>query len=361
MSGHQSTFPPPPPAPPKAISSYPSAPQPFAVGIHGSHGREGRKDYGNRGRGRAFDRGRGRSGHFGFTQSTPSYGNPSLSIDQRRSSLPDVNYNIQTNDYRRSGYPLPSYPPIRLPQFPSNVPQGYEPQKQDLPPNARAPQAVYPANGSDSYQNFNGQYQCTSHDHGHSLPTLQPPLPAAQNDSSFQTSIQAGQPVLMGPPIRMGFDARRSGSQAQQYGPPTANGINTYQHRLSDRSEAPYRHSSPIAVRSGGHASLNVFPGNRVRGQRRERGDVYNRTRDPNQRNQAAPAVPSFGSQISLPSKPPALHENTRKPRKKKRKLNQLGLTPKTEEHESSEADDDTDEEAKLASAVPNAGQGHQL
>ena len=360
MSAHQFNFPPPPPAPPKAISSYPSGPQPFAVGIHGSKGRGGRKDYGNRGHGLGFEQGRGRNGHFGFTQSTPSYRNPSLGTDQRRSSLPDVSYNVQTNDYRRSGYSLPRYPSIQLPQFPTNVLQGYESQKQDFPPNAGPPQAVYAANGSGSYQNVNGQYQCTSHDQGHSLPTLQTPLPTAQNNNSFQTNMQASQPVLMGPPIRMGFDARRSSSQAQQHGPPTANGINAYQHGLTDGSEALYRHSSPTGVRSGGHASLNVFPGNRGRGQRREHGAVYKRTRDPNQRYQAAPAVPSFGSQLPLPLKPPAFHGNTRKPRKKKRKLNQLGLTPKAEEHESSE-EDDTDEEAKLAGMASNAGQGHQL
>ena len=360
MSGHQFTFPPPPPAPPKAISSYPGAPQPFAVGTHGSKGRGARKDYGNRGHGRGFDRGRGRSGHFGFTQSTPSYDNPSSGIDQSRSSLPDISYNVQANDFRRGGYSLPRYPPIQLPQCPTNVLQGYEPQTQGFPPNARPPQAVYPANGSGSYQKFNGQYQCTLHDHGHSLPILQTPLPAAQNNSSFQTKMQSSQPALMGPPIRMGFDARRSGSQAQQRGPPTANGINAYQHGRSDGSEAPYRHSSPMGFRSDGHASLNVFPGNHGRGQRREHGDVYNRTRDPNQRNQAAPAVPSFGGQLPLPLKPPALHGSTRKPRKKKRKLNQLGLTPKAEEHESSE-EDDTDEEAKLAGVASNAGEGHQL
>ena len=358
MSGHQFTFPPPPPAPPKAISSYSGAPQPFAAGLYGSKGRGGRKDYGNRGYGRGFDRGRGRSGQLGFTQSTSNYGNPSLGIDQRRSPLPDVNYNIQTNDYRRTGYPLPGHPPIQLPQFPTSVPQGYEPQNPNYPPNARPPQAAYPANGS--YQNLNGQYQCTSHENGHSLSILQTPMPAPQNNSPFQTNMQTSQPVLMGPPIRMGFDARRSGSQAQQHGPPTANGINVYRHGLSDGSEALYRHSSPMGVRAGGHASLNVFPGNRGRGQRREHGELYNRTRDSNQRHQAAPAVPSFGSQVPLPLKPPALHENTRKPRKKKRRSNQLGLTPKTEEHESSE-EDDTDEEAKYAGVASKTSQGHQL
>lgn len=60
--------------------------------------------------------------------------------------------------------------------------------------------------------------------------------------------------------------------------------------------------------------------------------------------------------------KPPALYENTRKPRKKKRKHNQLGLTPKAEEHESSEEEeDDVNEEARLAAVTASASQGPQL
>ena len=362
MSGLQFTFPPPPPAPPKAIPSYAGAPQPFAAGLNGSRGRGDGKEYGNHGHGRDFIRGGGGSGRSSSTQSRSSYRNPSLGTEKRHPSSSDTSYDVQTNDYRKSGYSLPHYPPVQLPQFPTNVLQGYGPQNQSFPPNAQPPSAGYPANGSGSYQKSNGQHQYSSQGYGPILSNLQTPSPAAQNNNSFQTNVHASQPVLMGPPIRMGFDARRIGGLAQQHAPTTANGTQAYQHARSDGSESPYRHNSSVGFRSGGHASLSVFSGNRGRGQRREHGENHNRTRYQNQRTQVAPAVPSFGSQLPLPIKPPALHGDTRTPnKKKKRRSNQLGLTPKVEEHESSEEEDDTDEEAKFAGVTSSAGQGHQV
>lgn len=361
MSGHQFTFPPPPPAPPKASPSYPGVSQ-SSAGTNGSKGRRDSKDHGVRGRGRGLDRGSGRSGHLRSTQSNSGYGKPSIGIDHRHSSLPDMGYNVQKYGYRRSGYPLPHYPPVQLPQFPTNVSRGYGLQNQAFPPNARPPQAAYPVNEHGSYQNYNGQHQYAAHGYSPSLSTMEASLPAAQNNSSFQTNTHVGQPVLMGPPIRMGFDARRNGSsQTQQHAPPTANATRAYQYALSGGNESPYRLNSSMGFRSGGHESLNAFPENRGRGQKRGHGESYNRPRNQNQRTQVAPAVPSFGSQLPLPLKPPALHGNTRKSRKKKRKYNQLGLTPKAEEHESSEEEEDTDEEARLAAVAASAGQGHQL
>ena len=110
------------------------------------------------------------------------------------------------------------------------------------------------------------------------------------------------------------------------------------------------------------HESPNPFSGHGGRGQKRGHGEAFSRPRNQNHRIQVAPAVPSYGGPLSLPTKPPALHESTRKPRKKKRKQNQLGLTPKAEEHESSEEEeDDADEEARLAAVAASADQGLQL
>ena len=359
MSGHPFTFPPPPPAPPKTFQSQPGAPHPFA-GPNGSQGTRDSKDHRGRGHRRNFTRGGG-SGYFGSTHLNPNYGNTSLGIDKGHSSLPDMGYNVRMNDYRKGGYPLPRYPPVQLPQFPINVRQGYGPQNQAFPPNARPPQAAYPADGSGTYQGYNGQNQYSLRGYGPSSPIIQGALPAAQNNHSFQTSVHTGQPVLMGPPIRMGFDARRIGSQTQQHAPPMANGTKANQQGLSDGNESPYRHNNTTGFRSGGHKSPIAVPGNPSRGQKRGRGESYSRPRNPNQRTQVPPAVPSFGGQLPLPLKPPALHGNTRKPRKKKRKHNQLGLTPNAEEHESSEEENDTDEEARLAAMATSVGQGHQL
>ncbi|KAF6236552.1 hypothetical protein HO173_005333 [Letharia columbiana] len=273
-----------------------------------------------------------------------------------------MGYNVHTNDYRTSGCPLPSYPPVQLPQYPTILRQGYGQQIPAFPLDARSPQVAYTANRNGSTQNGNGQQQYSSHGYSPSLPTIQAPLPAPQNHTSFQTNAHAGQPLLMGPPIRMGFDAKPIGHQTQQHAQPTANGTNAHQHGLSNGHDSPYRHSSPMSFPSGRHESPNPFPGYRGRGQKRGHGEVFHRPRNQNHRIQVAPAVPSFGGPLPLPIKPPALHETTRKPRKKKRKHNQLGLTPKAEEHESSEEEeDDADEEARLAAVAASTGQGPQL
>lgn len=363
MSGHQFTFPPPPPAPPKASQSYPGFPQPF-VGSHGYRGRGSRGDHGHRGNGRSYnhDRSGQRGGHFGSSQPTSSYGNPVFVAHNSQSSQPGMGYGDQINDHKRNGYPLPSYPPVQLPHYPTNLRQGYGQQNAAFVADSQPAQTAYPAIENNSPQIFNGLQQHSSQGHGHSLPIHHSPLPAARNSNPFQTTTHAVQPVLMGPPIRMGFDPQQNSHQTQQHTQPRANGINTHQHRLSNGNDSPYRHSSPVNFSSGHQESSNIFPGYHGRGQKRGHGQAFNRPRNQIHRTQVAPAVPSFGSPLPLPIKPPAFHEHTRKPRKKKRKHNQLGLTPKAEEHESSEEEeDDADEEASLAAVAANAGRGPQL
>ncbi len=360
MSGHRFAFPPPPPAPPKAPQSYPGFAQPF-TDPNGLRGSEDSRDYLNRGHGRNFNRDGRRGGHFGSSKSNSGYGNPPLGIDKRHSSPPDKGYDVQTNDHNRSGYPLPSYPPIQLPRFPTNVNRSFGPQNPAFPANVRPAQAAHLAHGNGAYQIYDGQHQYPSHGYGLSPPAMQAPLHTPQNNNTFQTAAHASQPVLMGPPIRMGFNAQGDSGQTQQHAQPTTYGTNAFRHGLPNCNESPYRHSSSIGFHSGRHESPKTLTRDRGRGQKRGYGEIHNRPRNQNQRVQVAPAVPSFGSPLPLPSKPPALHGNTRKPRKKKRKHNQLGLTPKAEQHESSEEEDDTDEEARLAAAAAGAIQGHQL
>ena len=355
MSGHIFTFPPPPPAPLKASQSYPGLSQAFAD-PNGYRGRGTRGDHGIRGHDGGYNQGGQRSGYFGSSQSASSYGNSMFGADNKHSSPPSMGYNVQTNGQRRSGHPLPSYPPVQLP---TKLRRGYGQQTPAFLADAQPLQAAYPANRDGSTPNYNGQQQHPSHGYGPSLATIRAP---AQNDTSFQQNAHAGQPILMGPPIRMGFDPQRNGHQPQQHAQPIANGTNAYQHGLSNGNDSPYRHSSPMGFPSGRHESPTSFPGHRGRGQKRGYGEAFNRPRTQNHRTQVAPAVPSFGSPLPLPMKPPALSENNRKPRKKKRKHNQLGLTPKAEEHESSEEEeDDANEEARLAAVAASAGQGHQL
>ena len=346
MNSHRFSFPPPPPAPPKkAPQSYPGIAQPF-VDPNGYRGRENSRDFGDRTCGRDYNRGGRRVGQYGSLHPNIGYGNISPGTDNRNSSSPAVAFSARTNAHNKSGHLLPSYPPIQLPQFPSTLNQSHGRQSPVFPAHARGPQAAHPTSRNGSYQFHNEQRQSSSHGYNPSLPAIQASLPA---------------PVLMGPPIRMGFDALRRSSQHQQHFQPTVSGANMHQHGLLDGNESPYQHSSALGLTSGRHESSNTFPGHRGRGQTRGRSGIYSRSRNQNHRMHVAPAVPSFGSPLTLPSKPPALHENIRKPRKKKRRQNQLGLTPRAEQHESSEEDDDTDEEARLAAVAASGRQGHQL
>ncbi|KAL8948698.1 MAG: hypothetical protein Q9222_005146 [Ikaeria aurantiellina] len=177
-------------------------------------------------------------------------------------------------------------------------------------------------------------------------------------DSASQHSDHryASPPVVMGPPIRLGF-TEQQGVDTQSF---PQNQYDHFNHHLSQRSHDPRpqhrqdssygpqppRHRSPTRQR-GGRGSHN---------KRGTRGHAVGST-DSNRRTEVAPAVPSFGN--PLPVKPPASLPDTKKQKKKKkRRVNQLGLTPKAEEHvSSSEEEEDIDEELKFASTAQAGAQ----
>lgn len=367
MSGQQFTFPPPPPAPPPATpaaaQNYPVYNQPGAGQNHYG-GRGSRGDRGNRGYGRGSNRGgpRGR-GHFGSAHANSGYGSYSLA-GTGPAIPPNAGFNTQVNDQRRSGYPLHSYPPVQLPQYPANLGQEYGQPPSNFAPSttySQPPQATYPPKFQSSTQQPNGQIQYGSHDHGSLAPNTQPTPYPPKCPEPFQPRQGAGhsQPVYMGPPLRMGFDQERGDLRVQQYPQPSIpNAANPYQNGTYNGSGSPYQHNSPMSNHSTYHESPKPFSGHRGQGQKRRHGDAFSKPRNHNPRPQAAPAVPSFGAPLPLPVKPPVPQEGPRKQRKKKRKHNQLGLTPKMEEHESSEEDeDDADEEARLAAAAAGGPQ----
>ena len=341
MSSHPFSFPPPPPAPPKASQSYAGVFQPV-VGDNERRPGENRRSYGNWGHGRGFNRGGRRNEAYGSSRSDLTHGNPSTVTDKKYSSPQDGGNNFPSNNYQRSGYPQLSYPPIQFRHFPTNVHQGAGPQNPVIPANVRPP----------------------SHDYGLSFSTSEAPLSLAQNANSFQAKVHANQPVLMGPPIRMGFENLPQSDMSQRNEQRTVNEAGVYHHGLLERDESRFRRSSPKGLRSGRRESPTTSPGNRGRDHTRGRSKALSRPRTQNQRIQAAPAVPSFGTLLPLPSRPPALHGITRKGRKKEQRQNQLGLTPRAEltgQSKSSGEDDDTDEEARLAIVAGSAGQSHQL
>ena len=364
MNGHQFTFPPPPPAPPKASPKYPGISQPFAGPVGYSNSRN-RGSNNNRGHGlnRKQDWRGGRQS--GFSQSTSSYSNSNLGNlgpNNNHSSSPAIGYNIQANNVRRSENSLPGFPSVQLPKYPTNHDQGYGQQTAAFPAPARPAETAFPTNGDGSPYSSNGHQDYPSHGHRSLLHTMQAPLSVAVNNNSNPTNAHTGQPVLMGPPIRMGFDAQQNVPQKLQFALPIANGTNGYHHGLLKGNDSHDGRSSPVGFPSSLYESLKPFPGHRSRGRKRGHGEAFNRKRNQNSHTPVGPAVPSFGGPVPLPMKPPALHEATRKPRKKKFQNNQLGLTPKVEGHESSEEEeDDVDEEAKLASVAASVRRGPQL
>ena len=361
MNGHQFTFPPPPPAPPKASQKYPGVSQPFA-GPVGHSNRRNRGYNNNRGCGPNINQDLPGGGQFGSSQSTSSYNNSNWGPIDRHSSSPAIGYNIQANNDRRSGNSLPGFPSVQLPKYPTNHDQGYGQQAAAFPAPVQRSETAFPTNGDGSPYSSSGHQDYPSHRHRTLLHTMQAPFAAAVNNNSNPTNAHTGQPVLMGPPIRMGFDAQRNVPQKQQFAQPIANGTNGYHHGLLKGNDSHYRRSSPVGFPSGLHESLNPFPGHRGRGRKRGHGEAFNRARNQSRHTPVAPAVPSFGGPVPLPVKPPALHETTGKSKKKKLERNQLGLTPKVEERESSEEEaDDVDEEAKLASVAASARRGPQL
>ena len=363
MSGQHFTFPPPPPAPPAAAQNYPAYNQPGA-GQNRYGGRVNRGERGNRGYGRGNNRGGPRGGgHFGSAHANSGYGGYLLAGTEP-AIPPNAGYNAQANDQRRGGYPLPSYPPVQLPQYPANLGQEYGQRPSTFALSTtypQPPQAIYPPNFQGSTQQPNVQNQYGSHNYGSLAPNTQPTPYPPQNPEPFQPRQGAGhsQPVFMGPPLRMGFDKEPGDLRVQQYLQPSiSNAANPYQNGTYNGSGSPYRHNSPMSNHPTHHESPNPFSGHRGQDQKRRHGDAFSKPRNHNPRPQAAPAVPSFGAPLPLPVKPPIPQDGPRKPRKKKRKHNQLGLTPKREEHESSEEDeDDADEEARLAAAVAGGPQ----
>ena len=356
MSAHQFTFPPPPPAPPTTTQNYPAYSQPGAGQNYGG-GRGNRGDRGHRG----YGRGNGRGGQRGGGNVGSAYPNSSYSgypsAGGGASVTPKGSYNVQV-DGHRGGYPLPSYPQVQLPQYPANVAQEYGQRPPNFGPSATYPQpsqAAFPSNPQGPSQQMSGHNRCGSHGYGSPAPNTQPDPYAPQNPEPFLPRHGAvhTQPVLMGPPLRLGFDKQGKDLQIQQH--LQQNAANPYQNSTYNGSVSPLRHDFPFSNGTARHQSLNPFSNHRGQGQKRRHEDAFNGPRNPNPRPQAAPAVPSFGAPLPLPVKPPAPQEGPKNPRKKKkRKHNQLGLTPKTEEHESSEeeVEDDVDEEARLASAV---------
>ncbi len=334
--------PPPPPPPPQASHNYPAYPTNTQHNEYSGRGNRGGRDSHGRGAGNSRRGSRGnKSGGIG--------GYPR---HEGHSSTTNDAYITQVNYSAAGGYPLPEYPAVQQPQYPLRAHQSYGP----TPLPSYPVQPIYPTHQQGPPRSYNGAPNSTGYPHYPSPQNAPYPPPERQDRRAMDRSCanSSGQPVLMGPPIRWGFEGgypggdHRSPTLTHTYPRPAEDRAPPY-HNDSRGNRQPYRHNSPGISHFTRHDSPNPFPGQRNRGQKRGHSDAFGGSKKSNPKPQVASVVPSFG--IPLPTKPPAPQENGRK-RKKKRKHNQLGLTPRTEEHESSEEEDDVDEETKLAAAV---------
>ncbi|MCJ1249210.1 hypothetical protein MMC30_006433 [Trapelia coarctata] len=308
MSAQNFVFPPPPLPPPNlglqiSTSSFHS---PNQQGF-GFNGLANPRDYGGRGRGGARGggdlsrgsrggRGRGGAGYGGFSNPHGYQSNINGGYGSQ--------YGPYSNGTRN---PQASYPQAQQTQH------GGQGQYEYGPP---GPLYLQRGGGNVSQSN-SGQHSGYKDSIANTTPTAYVSTPMGQEKEHMDKEG----PVLMGPPIRMGFDNRLL--------------INTGQtSNLSFQNTLHQGRGRPASFGRGGRDS------------KREHGEAFGSGRNIHARPMAPPAVPAFGAPaVGTPSVAP---EAGQKPKKKKRKHNQLGLTPKSEEHESSE-EEDIDEESKLA------------
>lgn len=349
MSGSAFVFPPPPP-PPQASTSYPSYPTNPQQNGYGGREHRGGRESSRRGAGNTRRGSRGNNIRSGGGSSRAD----------GHSLTRNDGYSSQTSYNAAGGYPLPEYPSVQQPQYPPNVHQGYGHTPSPYP-------AIpsYPTHQHGPPPFYDGAAQTASYGY-HPPPQSAPyPPPQQQNRRAMDRNRDnsGGQPVLMGPPIRLGFDSgypldtHRSPILAQSYPQLAEDRARPFYNNSREGNRPPYRQNSPGNSRFARIGSPNSFQGQRNRGQKRGHADAFGGSRKNNPKSQVAPAIPSFG--IPLPTKPPAPQEPGRK-RKKKRRHNQLGLTPRAEEHESSGEEDDVDEETKLAAAVGPSSEEQQ-
>ncbi|KAL2004963.1 hypothetical protein VTN00DRAFT_2813 [Thermoascus crustaceus] len=340
MTSQGFSFPPPPPPPPPQQNQpsfqTPSA-SPYGQNSYGARGGRGSGGY-NRGRGRGYGGRGGRGGHFGASDAghAPYHANPPSAVNQ---SYAQVNY---------GAYPAQHYPPAAssasAAPYNASRPPSYPPSHGQPGFAPGQPFSQSPASHLPSYP------PQPTYDTGYNASTKLPhstSYPPQATPSGFTSPIPAphtsspaphAAPAVMGPPMRWGFDDRRSA----RYYPEETYSSKPNSSYEPQPSNAHHHRSAPTPA-------ADTFTRN---GNKRPYSSAFGKPQAQAQAQAAAPQtpapppVPSFGN--PLPSKPPPAVDATRKPRKKKRKHNQLGLTPKTEEHESSEEEDDVDDEARL-------------
>ena len=351
MTSQHFSFPPPPPPPPQASQNYPAYPQ-LQQGFEGYAARPNKGGRGGRINGRGHNRAGLRGGFPGSLHSTPSRGG-NQTRGSRHPGHQNAEHGGENQNY--SEYPLPNYPAVQLPQVPPNLHQDYGRQPSNLSPSNFHPQHSrprYPSHEEHAQQYLSGPQGF--HPHGYD-----PPMNGMQINgqgrqrAEYQPHNSVNQSMPMSSAIHMGLGGHLQNHQSHPLPQPISSGTISFPiGSPNDHNFGFHQQNALSNFRPSGHHSVKNHTGHRGRGQKRGYSETFGGVRSQKPRPQAAPAVPSFGSALPLPVKPPAPQDLGKRSRKRKRNYNSLGLTPKTEEHESSEEEDDADEESRLAAAV---------
>ena len=364
MSGQTFTFPPPPPAPPQTSLNFPTYSQPQ----HGYSTYGGRSNRGSRGhwdRGRGNGRGGSRGGAFGSQISGSGTGGNPRGIHEQH-GFQNKGFGTQAIGQGHDRFSQPKYPAVQLPQYPANLRQdyGHRPSNFLLNNGSQQIQVPFTSYGQPAQHYQTGQSSYSSNDYGPPMNgmqfTTQDSYGVGHVTHNFNSPVNP--PASMNQAILPNLQRDQHSHQSQSLPQPTASGTIATANAPNSGADLAHQQSSFTNFQSSFQRSSDSHSSYRGRNQKRRPGEAFGKSRNPNPRPRAPPAVPSFGGALPLPVKPPIPQEQGGKPRKKKRKHNQLGLTPKTEDHESSEEDeDDVDEESKLAKVAFSSGGESQL
>ena len=335
MGSNQFVFPPPPPAPPQSIYNYQALNQiPAPYNSHVDRGSRGYRGFRTQGRGNNPGRSRGAYRSHDAISNIGSHGS-----DQFYHTSPS-SYPGGASGWRGS---LPSLPPIQQPQYPADVHDTYNRPSQSHA--ASAPRGLLNPTQHPHHMPHLDRYQRGDFTPDQGLNNISSHGPHSAN--------RPGQPSaylpMAGSPASASHDQWLEGAQSRFNDPDLSNGTK-YQ---ALQSNGTHQMHTPDRFGSQSRGRASFFPDRGRRGQKRGHGEAIGRRGNHPPNTEVAPAVPSFGAQLSASILPPRSQEQTKRPKKRRRKYNQLGLTPKTEDHESSEEEEDAvDEEAKLAAAV---------
>lgn len=339
MASQRCLFPPPP-------SSYPPAQVTYgnSGGLgYNYRGMQGEFHHGPSGESHTFS---GAAGHISFKQ-----------VDD--AAFQNAGGNIPQGP--RSSYPLPRYLPVQQPQYPQ---QYFCAHPAPIIPAATAHPLPGIAVGVDyrditqRHAQLNSMQMLYNLDMTNCTGSYFPQQPEYSLPMAARPESQ-NRPLLMGPPIRMGFGSGNDTAvdlpaqvQLQIKSQSLHAGVPQLRHHAEPPPQ-PFCRTSQHVSRSA-NDSPGAHPKQRNGERKRPHDGLAEAEQFESQRKleHATKALVGPCFDIPIPVKPPTSREKEKRSKKKRRRHHQLGLTPKTVKQESGEGDNEADKEAKLTVAA---------